>query len=152
MKLHISKSPNLPAGRQSQHTSKPAALLRWFIATVWLINGFFCKVLNLVPRHELIVSRITGTEHARALTLAIGLAEMGMFAWIVSGWRIKENAVIQVFVIAIMNILEFWLVPDLLLWGKFNIVFAILFIVLICYYAFIATKKQAIKLPNAEIS
>ena len=50
----------------------------YFIAAVWLINGLFCKVLNLVPRHEAIVSRILHTNNARLLTILIGLAEIGM--------------------------------------------------------------------------
>jgi hypothetical protein len=27
-------------------------LLNYLIAAVWLVNGLFCKVLNLVPRHD----------------------------------------------------------------------------------------------------
>ncbi len=43
-------------------------------------------------------------------------------------------------VIGIMNILEFLLVPQLLLWGRFNLVFAILLIVLIYYNEFTLKK------------
>ncbi len=39
-------------------------------------------------------------------------------------------------VISTMNILEFLLVPQLLLWGRFNIVFAVIFIALIYYNEF----------------
>jgi hypothetical protein len=54
-----------------------------------------------------------------------------MAAWILSGWRPRFNAWIQGLVIATMNILEFFLAPDLLLWGRLNIIFASLFIGLI---------------------
>jgi hypothetical protein len=33
-------------------------LLNYLIAAVWLVNGLFCKVLGLVPRHQEIVATI----------------------------------------------------------------------------------------------
>jgi hypothetical protein len=111
-------------------------LINYFIAAVWLINGFVCKVLNLVPRHQEIVARIVGNEHAVILTKAIGIAEIGMAFWIISGYKKRLNAIIQIAIIATMNILEFILVPDLLLWGRFNLMFAILLIALIWCNAF----------------
>jgi hypothetical protein len=38
--------------------------------------------------------------------------------------------------VLVMNILEFTLVPDLLLWGRLNLVFALLFAVVIWWWAF----------------
>lgn len=111
------------------------------IAMVWIINGFFCKVLNLVPRHQEIVARILGHEHARIMTLLIGVAEIGMSAWILSGIQKRLNVLTQIFVIAIMNALEFFLVPDLLLWGKANAFFAFIFILLIYYNEYRHPKK-----------
>src|SRR5678809_129100 len=90
--------------------------LTYFIAMVWIVNGLLCKVLNLVPRHQEIVSKILATENARFCTLVIGLAEVGMGLWILSGILTRLNAVTQIAVIATMNALEFILVPDLLLW------------------------------------
>ena len=34
------------------------------ISLVWLFNGLFCKLLDFVPRHEAIVARIPGMQHA----------------------------------------------------------------------------------------
>ena len=116
-------------------------LLNYFIAAVWLINGLFCKVLNLVSRHQQIVARILGNEHARLLTFLIGISEIAMAVWILSNIKTRLNAVTQIFVIATMNILEFFLVPDLLLWGRLNAVFAFAFIVLIYYNEFWLNKK-----------
>src|SRR5437773_4211250 len=95
-------------------------LLNYLIAAVWIANGLFCKVLNMVPRHQQIVARILGEEHARLLTLLIGLSEIVMAVWILSGIKTRLNAVVQILVIAVMNVLEFFLVPDLLLWGRGN--------------------------------
>lgn len=114
----------------------PHKLVTYFIAAVWLVNGLFCKVLNLVPRHQEIVSSILGSDHARLLTLLIGLSEIAMAIWILSGLWKNLNVIVQVLVIATMNALEFFLVPDLLLWGRFNGLFAFSFILLICYNEF----------------
>ncbi|WP_295122513.1 DoxX-like family protein [uncultured Chitinophaga sp.] len=106
------------------------------ISAVWLANGLFCKVLNLVPRHQEIVANILGQQYSRPLTICIGLLEMGMAAWIISGWKSRLNAIVQIIAVAVMNLLEFILVPELLLWGKFNSVFAFIFILIVYFTEF----------------
>ncbi|MBN8666304.1 MAG: DoxX-like family protein [Chitinophagales bacterium] len=117
-------------------------LLTLFFAIVWFTNGFVCKVLNLVPRHEAIVARILGPTNSETFTLLIGLAEIGIAIWILTGFKSRINAILQMAVVTIMNTLEFLLAPDLLLWGKFNAVFAFLFILLIYYHEFIMNRPQ----------
>ncbi len=117
-------------------------LINYFIATVWLINGLFCKVLNFVPRHEQIVSRILSENNSRILTIMIGLSEILMAVWILSKFKTKLNAIAQIIIIASMNILEFLLVPDLLLWGTFNSLFAFLFILVIYFNEFNFNQKN----------
>ena len=119
--------------------------LNYLIAAVWIANGLFCKVLNLVPRHQEIVARIIGNAHAGVLTKAIGLSEMAMAVWILSGIRTKLNALTQVVVIATMNSLEFILAPDLLLWGRFNALFAFLFILVILYNEFYLRNRPTLQ-------
>lgn len=116
-------------------------VLTYFIAAVWFINGFFCKILNLVPRHQEIVARILGYDHARFFTLLIGISETAMAVWILTGLRSRINALFQIFIVVIMNALEFILVPELLLWGRLNAFFASLFILLIFYNEFYANEK-----------
>jgi hypothetical protein len=115
--------------------------LTYSTAAVWFVNGLFCKVLNLVPRHEEIVSRILGIEHATLFTKLIGLSEIVMALWIISRIKSRLNAIAQILIIATMNTMEFILVPDLLLWGKFNSVFAGIFITIIFFNEFILNKK-----------
>jgi hypothetical protein len=98
-------------------------------------------VLNLVPRHEQIVARILGEGFSKPLTILIGLSEIIMAIWVLTKYKSKFNAITQMTIVAIMNILEFFLAPDLLLWGKFNSVFALLFIGLIYYNEFVLNKK-----------
>jgi hypothetical protein len=120
-------------------------LISIFIAFIWIANGLFCKVLNLVPRHQQIVARILGNDYSKILTFIIGLSEIGMAIWILSGKYPRLNAVTQMFIIAAMNALEFFLAPELLLWGKANAIFALMFIVLIYYNDFYIRKKIALQ-------
>src|SRR4051812_34994723 len=103
--------------------------INYFIASVWMMNGLFCKVFDLVPRHRQIVARILGEEHATVLTLMIGFCEVAMAIWVLTGIASGCSAWIQMLIIGCMNILEFVLVPELLLWGRMNAFFASLFIV-----------------------
>lgn len=102
--------------------------ITYLIALIWFTNGLICKLLGLVPRHQAIVAQILGVEHAFLFTKMIGVSEVLMSFWIVSKWCRKLNAIVQCVIIAVMNTLEFILVPDLLLWGKWNSLFALLLI------------------------
>jgi hypothetical protein len=118
-------------------------LLTFCIATIWLANGLFCKLLNLVPRHQQIVANILGDRYSRTFTILIGLSETAMAIWILSSIKTRLNAIIQIIIIATMNTLEFFLVPNLLLWGKYNSVFAFLLIIAVYYNGFYLNKKLA---------
>jgi hypothetical protein len=120
-------------------------LLTYLIAAVWLINGFVCKVLNVVPRHREIVARILGEAHASSFTIIIGALENLMAIWILSSIMTRLNTIMQIIVIATMNTIEFILAPDLLLWGRWNAFFAFLFILLIFYNEFYFRKKLALQ-------
>ncbi len=123
--------------------SKIHKLLNYCIATIWIANGLFCKVLNLVPRHQEIVTKILGNEYARLFTILIGSAEMLVAIWIVSNIKSRLNAVAQILIIAAMNTLEFILVPDLLLWGRANAIFAFILVLVIYFNEFYLNKKSA---------
>ena len=116
-------------------------LLTYCIAAIWIANGLFCKVLDLVPRHQQIVARILGNEYSRTLTIAIGCSEILMAAWVLSNNRSRLNAIAQIIIIAAMNTIEFILAPDLLLWGKANAIFAFILILVVYYNEFYLNKK-----------
>ena len=97
--------------------------------------------MNLVPRHEQIVGKIMGDDFSRPLTLAIGVSEIIMAIWVVSKLKSRLNAITQMIIVAIMNLLEFILVPELLLWGKLNSLFALVFIGVVYYNEFILKKR-----------
>lgn len=64
-----------------------------------------------------------------------------MAFWVISKFKSRLNAIIQITVVMAMNILEFILVPNLLLWGKFNFLFALLFVFIIYLNEFKLNKK-----------
>lgn len=85
------------------------------LATVWLANGLGAKLLGLVPRHQLIVARFFGAGDSLPITRLIGLAEIGMALWIVSGRGRRACFMAQAAVLVTMNSLELWRARDLLL-------------------------------------
>jgi hypothetical protein len=120
-------------------------LLTVAITLVWFINGLFCKVLNYVPRHRMIVARILGETHAPILTIAIGLSEIVMAIWIASGIKSRWCALLQMCIVAMMNILEFILVPDLLLFGRFNAFFATVFVLVVYINEFVLHHDRGLR-------
>jgi len=106
------------------------------IAAVWMINGLYCKVFNGVPRHQQIVARILGEDHAVLFTRTIGWLEALMAVWVLSNVKSRWCAMAQILLVAAMNIIEFFLVPDLLLFGRINIVVAAFFIFIIYWNQF----------------
>jgi hypothetical protein len=127
-------------------------LLTYCIATIWIVNGLFCKLLNLVPRHQQIVAAILGTSNARIFTIAIGISEMMTAVWILSKIKTRVNAITQIAIIATMNILECMLVPQLLLWGRGNAIFAFILILAIYFNEFHLNKKLVQQNAYASIS
>ena len=119
------------------------------VAIVWLINGLYCKVLGMVPRHEQIVTEILGSEHSEIFTKIIGVSEILMAVWIVM--RIKPGfcALTQMVIVVLMNIIEFFTAPELLLFGRLNIVFAFIFIAFIYWSEFILREHAIQVSPRA---
>lgn len=116
-------------------------IFTYCIAAVWLVNGLYCKLLNFVPRHKLIVSEILSKDYAGILIQAMGISEIMMAIWIISGYKKTFNVYTQILIIGIMNIIEYIMVPELLLWGKMNIVFAAIFVLFIYFNEFVLNKK-----------
>jgi hypothetical protein len=124
-------------------TSENAASLfyRLIFAAVWLVNGIYCKILDQVPRHRGIVAKILGSEHSVVLTQLIGFSEVVMALWILSGYRWKWSCAAQISAVAMMNILEFFLAPDMLLFGHFNALFAFAYIALVAWVGYFDKKS-----------
>lgn len=86
------------------------------------------------------MAQILGSSLAGTFTLWIGICETALGIWILTGKRIKETAVFQILLIGTMNTIEFIMVPELLLWGKLNALFAFLIILVIYINAFFVQR------------
>jgi hypothetical protein len=128
---------------ENKRKQQPRFYLNAAIAVVWLVNGLFCKLLNLVPRHQEIVARILGDEHSFLLTKTIGIMEIFMAVWVFSRKNFRLAAIVQAVLVGAMNIIEFLLAPDLLLFGRINILFAAAFIVLVLVNGKVYQKTNA---------
>jgi len=115
-------------------------IITLIIALVWLANGLFCKILNLVPRHQEIVAAILGEEYACLFTIFIGTGEIILGILILARFQTRKLAILQMVLVVTMNVIEFTVVPELLLWGRFNTLFAFGFVLLIYYNEFVLAK------------
>jgi uncharacterized membrane protein YphA (DoxX/SURF4 family) len=132
---------------EESHVAQPRGhgILNALVAAVWLVNGLFAKVLNLAPRHREIVAEILGPEHAVWMTPAIGGGEVLLCVWILTGrWR-RGCAVTQIVLVATMNVLEVFLVPEHLLWGRWNAVFAVAFMGAVYWNGFHHRRPKRLK-------
>ena len=96
-------------------TDRLTIALRIGTAAVWIVFGLVFKVLQGVPRHERIVVAVIGSGWAGPVTVGIGVAEVLMGCWILSGrwpfWCIGAQTV----AIVLMNVLELMFARDHLL-------------------------------------
>jgi hypothetical protein len=132
----------VPTGsRTAKFTMKASPAFRLIFAIVWLVNGIWCKILDSVPRHREIVARILGEEHSLLLTRMIGVGEVVMALWILTGIRWKWSCAAQIAAVAVMNVIEFLVVPDMLLFGRFNSLVALAYIMVVAWAGFRPGKR-----------
>ena len=110
------------------------------------MNGLYCKVLGLVPRHGEIVAKILGGDWAAWALPAIGVGEMLLALFVWSGFLPKLLACVQIALVLVMNVMELFLASELLLWGRWNAAFALAFCLLIFANECIL-EKQAGEVP-----
>lgn len=108
--------------------------IRFFFASVWLINGLWCKVLGEVPRHHEIVAVILGRDRADLWVLLIGIGETFLAIWILSGRFLVACGWVQIVLVLAMNFMEQALVPGFLLWGRWNLRWAFGFVALVGWF------------------
>lgn len=90
---------------QHKGTALLGALSRTAVAAVWLHQGLWCKVLAKRPDHTAIVADVPGIgpQRARAATVAIGVGETALAAWVLSGRAPRRAAATQTALLAGMN-------------------------------------------------
>ena len=89
------------------------------------------------------MARILGNDISFVAAKVIGALEICMFIWIISRKFSRLAAVSQIIIVLTMNIREFILVPDLLLFGRMNIIIALVFVSVIYLNEFIIKPKAS---------
>ena len=99
-------------------TENTALVLRLGIASVWLVHGLYNKLLGGSPRHLAIVQSVPGLSGATGerVLAAVGIFEVLVACWIVSGRRLRLSAAVQIAALLSMNLVELTFARHLLLW------------------------------------
>lgn len=83
----------------------PLILVRFCVASIWLYEGLWCKVLGKAPRQEGIVKAVPLFESGMAAQVLVGLGyvEIALGAWFLSGWTPGWAAIAQTALLVPMN-------------------------------------------------
>lgn len=106
-----------------------------FIAGVWMFHGLYSKILNGIPRHKMIVGEILGETVADAAVIVIGVLEILLGCWVLSGIRRRLNATVQSLALVSMNTLEILLAREFLISAGGMVLLNLCFITLIWWWA-----------------
>ena len=89
-----------------------------FVAAIWLLHGFYNKLLGGSARHLAIVQAVPGLggDTGARILVAVGIGEVAIAVWVLSGWRPRLCAATQTVALLSMNVLELTFARDLLLW------------------------------------
>ena len=95
-----------------------AFILPRFVASVWMVHGLYNKLLHASPRHLAIVQSVPGLAGAAGVRtlVAIGVFEVALALWVLSGLRARTCAAVQTAALLSMNVVELAVAPGLLLW------------------------------------
>jgi hypothetical protein len=110
------------------------------IGSVWVFHGFYSKILNGIPRHQMIVGKILGAANAGVATKTIGLLEVLLGFWAFTGWHPVVCAILQTAAIVAMNALEIAMAAELLI-SAIGMVFLNLgFLALVWHWALVSSR------------
>jgi hypothetical protein len=88
------------------------------VAAVWLLHGLYNKLLGGSARHLAIVQAVPGLggDTGVRVLIGVGVGEVAIALWVLSGWRPRLCAATQTVALLSMNVLELTFAGDLLLW------------------------------------
>jgi hypothetical protein len=75
------------------------------VAGIWLYHGFWCKVAGRCPDQLRVVQDLPGMPGrlARPALVGLGLAEIGLAGWVISGHVPRRAALAETGLLAVMN-------------------------------------------------
>ena len=76
------------------------------VAGVWLYHGLWCKVLGRCPDQLRIVADLPQMprDFAKPSLVALGLVEIALASWVISGRRARQAAVAESALLTAMNV------------------------------------------------
>jgi hypothetical protein len=110
------------------------------IALVWVMFAILGKLFPITPTHREIVARVFGEALSGPLIIFIGLGELCVAGWILSGVARRWCGWFQIAAVVTMNCIELLIASNILLWGKLNGLFAALFVLVV--YSNLVAKPQ----------
>ncbi|HTO76144.1 MAG TPA: DoxX-like family protein [Thermoanaerobaculia bacterium] len=83
----------------------PSGLIRLAVASVWLYEGLWCKVLGREPNQLRIVESVPalGPRLGTIFLKSLGVAETGLALWALSGIQPVSCAAIQTVLLVLLN-------------------------------------------------
>lgn len=115
-------------------------MVTYGIALVWVMFAILGKLFPITPTHREIVARVFGEELSGPLTIFIGIGELCVAGWILSGVARRWCGWFQIMSVVTMNCIELSIANDILLWGRLNGVFALLFVLIV--YSNLVARPQ----------
>lgn len=107
-----------------------------------MFHGIYSKLLDGIPRHRLIVARVLGADVAGPVTILIGLGEVLIGLWLMSGKFPRACALFQTGILATMNFLEIRMANDLLI-SATGMVFLNVILLACVWYIALTTEKRS---------
>lgn len=133
----------------TEHTDKTGRdwgfVIALGVAAVWLVHGGYNKLLHGSPRHLAIVQAVPGLSGVvgERILLGVGMFEVGMALWVLSGRAAYTCAAVQTSVLLSMNVVELRVARSLLLWPAGLIPVNLGFLAL----AWIAAARRRVEVP-----
>ena len=106
-----------------------------FIAGVWIFHGLDSTILNGLPRQKMIGGDSLGESFADAAVIMIGVLEILLGCWVLSGLYRRLNAAVQTLALVSMNTLEILLAREFLISAGGMVFLNLCFITLIWWWA-----------------
>ncbi len=78
-------------------------ILRAAIASVWLYQGLWLKLLGRAPRHQEIVGTVLNPPRARWAVMLLGSLECVLAIWVLSGFGARDAALMETLLLCSMN-------------------------------------------------
>lgn len=87
-------------------TFPPLIVMRGAVAAVWLYEGLWCKVFGRAQLEAQVVAKVPrfGPRFGRSFLKALGVIEVLLAAWVISGFHPGACAIAEVTLLVVLNV------------------------------------------------